>query len=233
MTLTLPSTIAIDGPAGSGKSSVSFAVAQRINYLFVDTGAFYRAVTFLALEQALDLHDAAQLVALCEQTHFDMTPDRKDDGRQFTFLANERDITQDLNTPQVDKAVSIVAATPEVRASVLEAQRLLAKKGRVIMAGRDIGTVVLPNADLKIYIDASLEKRAERRHKQRRDNGEQADYEAILANLRERDRLDSSRDTAPLLQADDAIKLDTSDLTFDATIEAAYTLIANWTPSAT
>jgi cytidylate kinase len=232
LTQTLPSTIAIDGPAGSGKSSVSFAVAQRINYLFVDTGAFYRAVTFLALEEALDLHDAGQLVALCEKTHFDMAPDLNDDGRQFTLLANGRDITQHLNTPQVDKDVSIVAATPEVRASVLHVQRKLAAKGCVIMAGRDIGTVVLPHADLKIYIDASLKKRAARRYKQRVDNGEEADYETILANLRERDRLDSNREVAPLRQADDAIRLDTSDLTLEGAVEAAYQLIINWTPSA-
>lgn len=230
MTQTYPSTIAVDGPAGSGKSSVSFAVAQRMNYLFVDTGAFYRAVTFLALEESLNLHNAAQLVDLCEKTHFDLMPDLKDDGRQSTFLANNRDITQQLNTPQVDIAVSIVAATPEVRASVLEAQRKLAAKGCVIMAGRDIGTVVIPNADLKIYIDASLEKRAERRYKQRIDNGEEADYEAILANLRERDRIDSSRDVAPLLQAKDAIRLDTSNFTFEEAIEATHQLIANWTP---
>jgi cytidylate kinase len=228
--LTLPSTIAIDGPAGSGKSSVSFAVAQRLNYLFVDTGAFYRAVTFLALENSLDLHDARQLVALCQRTHFDMTPELNDDGRQFTLLVNGRDITQQLNTPQVDKAVSIIAATPEVRANVLEVQRKLAAKGRVIMAGRDIGTVVLPDADLKIFIDASLETRAKRRHQQRINNGEKAEYDAILANLRERDQLDSSREIAPLLQADDAIRLDTSDLTFKGAVEAAYQLIVNWTP---
>lgn len=226
--MTLPSIIAVDGPAGSGKSTVLFAVAQRISYLFVDTGAFYRAVTFLALEEQLDLHDTDQVAALCRRTQFDMTPELKDDGRQFTFLVDGRDITSQLNTPAVDKGVSIIAASDKVRACLLEAQRKLAAKGHVIMVGRDIGTVVLPDADLKIFITASLEERAARRSQQRARTGEPVDYQVVIENLRQRDQLDSSRESAPLRQTDDAVLLDTSALTFEESVEAVLDVIRNW-----
>lgn len=226
--MSLPSTIAIDGPAGSGKSSVSFAVAQQIGYLFVDTGAFYRAVTFLALEEQLDWDDPAQLVALAERAHLDMTPDLADDGRQYTFLAEGRDITHELHSPAVDAKVSITAQNPGVRAALLDAQRALARRGKVIMAGRDIGTVVLPGAELKIYIDASLDKRAERRYQQRVDNGETADLDAIREGMRQRDAIDSKRKSAPLLRAPEAIYLDTSELTFKQTVEETLRIIQNW-----
>jgi cytidylate kinase len=228
--LSLPNIIAIDGPAGSGKSTVSFAVAQRMGYLFVDTGAFYRAITFLALEQRVDLRDSAQIVALAERVHLDMTPDLANDGRQYTLLADGRDITANIHSPHVDANVSEIAANPGVRTAVLDAQRSLAKRGRVIMAGRDIGTVVLPEADLKIYIDASLEQRAERRYQQRVRNGEPANLDAIREGLRQRDLVDSGRKVAPLLQAEDAEYLDTSSLTFEQAVDAVCQIIAAWQP---
>lgn len=230
VTLSLPSTIAVDGPAGSGKSTVSFAVAQRIGYLFVDTGAFYRAITLLALEQHLDLYDSDQLVALAQRTDLDMTPDLADDGRQYTLLADGRDITHAIHSPEVDASVSIIAADRGVRAAILDMQRGLATRGNVIMAGRDIGTVVLPKADLKIYIDASVEKRAERRHEQRLRNGESADLSTIRAGLIDRDDKDSTRESAPLTRTPDAIYLDTSELSFAQSVEAAYQIIRNWAP---
>lgn len=226
--MPLPSTIAVDGPAGSGKSSVSFAAAQRIGYLFVDTGAFYRAITLLALENHIDPAASAQVVTLTQTTNFDMTPDLKNDGRQFTFWANGVDVTPQLHRPDVDAHVSTVAANGDVRAAVLEAQRQLAARGRVIMAGRDIGSVVLPDADLKIYIDASLEKRAERRYNQRVANNEPADLDAIREGLRRRDEIDSTRDVAPLRQPDDAVYLDTTDLTLDEAIERTLEIIHGW-----
>jgi cytidylate kinase len=231
--LSLPSTIAVDGPAGSGKSTVSFAVAQRMGYLFVDTGAFYRAITLLALQQQLDLSDSAQLVSLAQQAHLDMTPDLADDGRQYTFLANGRDITCEIHSPEVDASVSIVAANRGVRAAILDAQRALATRGKVIMAGRDIGTVVLPDADLKIYIDASLEKRAARRYRQRVCNGELADLDVIREGLAGRDTIDSGRDVAPLLRTPDAVYLDTSNLTLEEAIDAVYQIIQQWTSNRT
>jgi cytidylate kinase len=226
--LSLPDTIAVDGPAGSGKTTVSFSVAQRLGYLFVDTGAFYRAITFLALEQQLDLNNPAQLTTLCEQTTLDMTPDLADDGRQYTILANGRDITPDIHLPAVDANVSVVAATPGVRAALLNVQRTIAARGRVIMAGRDISTVVLPDASLKVYIDASLEERAKRRHRQRIESGECADLDAIREGLRQRDSIDSGRAVAPLLRAPDAVYLDTTKLSEQEAVEAFYRIVLTW-----
>ncbi|MBN2304903.1 MAG: (d)CMP kinase [Anaerolineae bacterium] len=220
--MLLPSTIAVDGPAGSGKSAVSFAVAKRIGYLFVDTGAFYRAVTLLALEENIDVHNAEAVTTLARRAQLDMTPDLAADGRQYTLLADGRDITLDIHAPQVDANVSAVAANPGVRAALLDAQRSIAARGNVIMAGRDIATVVLPDADIKIYIDASLDQRAERRYQQRLKNGEPADLDEIREGLRKRDETDSQRDVAPLLRTPDAVYLDTSDLTLEQAIDSFY-----------
>lgn len=224
----LPSTIAVDGPAGSGKSAVSFAVAQRLGYLFVDTGAFYRAVTFLALEQNISFDDPAALAALARRVHLDMTPDLDNDGRQYTVLADGRDITPSLHAPVVDAHVSVAAAAADVRAALLDTQRRIAARGRVIVAGRDIGTVVLPDADLKIYLDASLDQRAQRRYAQRVAKGEPADLAAIRRGLAERDALDSQRDVAPLLRAPDAVYLDTTSLSLEESIDAALEIVLTW-----
>jgi cytidylate kinase len=229
--VVLPNTIAVDGPAGSGKSTVSFAVAQQIGYLFADTGAFYRAITLLALEQNLDLADPAAITTLCEQVRLDMTPDLSNDGRQYTLLANGRDITWEIHSPEVDAHVSAAAAIPGVRAALLAVQREIAERGHVIMVGRDIGTVVLPDADLKIYIDASLEQRAERRYWQRINNGEAADLNVIREGLRQRDTTDSGRDVAPLLLAHDAVYIDTSALTLEEAVNAVYQIVKEWHPA--
>lgn len=228
--LVLPKTIAVDGPAGSGKSSVSFAVAQRIGYLFFDTGALYRALTLVALEHHIDMNDSDALVALAQRVDLDMTPDLKNDGRQCTVLADGRDITPRIHDPKVDAHVSIVSAIPGVRNTLLGVQRAIARRGRIIMAGRDIGTVVLPDAELKLYIDASLEQRAQRRYQQRLDKGEPADLDSIREGLLARDALDSGREVAPLLRAPDAVNVDTSDLTLEESVEAVYRLIMEWCP---
>jgi cytidylate kinase len=226
--LGLPRTIAVDGPAGSGKSSVSFAVAQKLGYLFVDTGAFYRAVTLLVLRQGIDPADVGRVAALARSVRIELSGDLRDDGRQYTLLVNGEDITWHIHSPEVDAHVSVVAANPGVRQAMLAAQRALAARGRVIMAGRDIGTVVLPDADLKIYIDAALEARAERRYKQRIQAGEEADLARIYEGLRQRDMTDSQREVAPLLRAPDAVYLDTTSLSLDEAIEAAYQIVLAW-----
>jgi len=228
--LVLPNTIAVDGPAGSGKSTVSFAVAQRIGYLFFDTGAFYRAIALLALEQHVDMNNPDEVVALAQRVNLDMTPDLKNDGRQCTILADGRDITPHIHDPEVDAHVSVVAAIPGVRRTLLDVQRAIAQRGQIIMAGRDIGTIVLPDADLKLFIDASLEQRARRRYQQRLDKGEPADLASIREGLQARDTLDSGRAVAPLLRAPDAIYVDTSDLTLEQSIAAVYRLIMEWRP---
>ncbi|WP_119072996.1 (d)CMP kinase [Aggregatilinea lenta] len=226
--MVLPKTIAVDGPAGSGKSSISFALAQRLSYLFVDTGAFYRAITLLALEQAIDLDDKARLTALAERARLGLSDHLPDDGRQYTILANGRDITPLLSSSEVDSCVSIVSAVAGVRQALLDLQRTVAARGQVIMAGRDIGTIVVPDADLKLYIDAALDMRAHRRYQQRLTSGESADLDAIRAGLSSRDTIDSGREVAPLLRAPDAIYLDTSELTLDEAVDAAYHIVCEW-----
>ncbi len=209
---------------------MSFAVAQKIGYLFVDTGAFYRAVTWLALENHVDPKEAAAVVELTRHAELDMTPDLADDGRQFTLLANGRDITNELHSPGVDANVSAVAANSGVRAALFNTQRMLGARGKVIMAGRDIGTVILPDADLKIYIDATLEQRAQRRYDQRLRDGEPADRDEILRGLLKRDKTDSERQDAPLQRAPDAIYLDTTRLNLAQSIEKAYRIVLDWKP---
>jgi len=207
---------------------VSFAIAQRLGYLFVDTGAFYRAVTFLALERDVPFDDPDALASLAQNVRLDMTPDLGNDGRQYTLLADGRDITPHLHSPAVDAYVSVTAATPGVRAALLDAQRRVAARGRVIVAGRDIGTVVLPDADLKIYLDASLDERARRRYAQRISAGEPADLDAIRRGLAERDAIDSQREIAPLLRAPDAVYVDTTGLPLEAAIETVLQIIYGW-----
>ncbi|MEP7285845.1 MAG: (d)CMP kinase [Chloroflexota bacterium] len=223
--MALPRTIAIDGPASSGKSSVSFAVAQDLHYLFVDTGAFYRGVTLAAIRAELTNAHEAALVALAEHCTLDITPDLDTDGRQYTLLLDSEDVTWEIRQPSVESHVSRIAAVGGVREVLNRKYRTLAEHGCVIMVGRDIGTVVLPNADLKIYLDASVEARATRRSLQRVAAGEQADYDEILAAMRQRDALDSQRAVAPLTQAADAHYLDTSHLDVDGVIKAIKQLI--------
>lgn len=226
--MVLPETIAVDGPAGSGKSSISFALAQRLGYLFVDTGAFYRAITLLALEQSISLDDPARLTALAESARLDLSENLPDDGRQYTILTDQRDITPLLSSAEVESCVSVVSAVAGVRQALLDLQRTIAARGRVIMAGRDIGTVVLPDADLKLYVDATLDRRAHRRYQQRLTGGQPANLESVRAGLNNRDTIDSGREVAPLLRAPDAVYLDTSELTLEEAVSAAYQIVCEW-----
>jgi cytidylate kinase len=223
---TLPSIITVDGPAGSGKSSVCFAVATDLGYLFVDTGAFYRAITLATLRTKRDDADEPGIAALAQQTHIDIAPGSGD--RQYTVLMDGEDITEAIRDPKVEAAVSRVSALRGVRATLQVKQREFASRGQVIMAGRDIGTVVLPHADLKIYLDASVETRAMRRYRQRLANGESADYEAILMAMRHRDGYDSTRSVDPLRKADDAFYLNTDHMSIEQAIERMEQHIRNW-----
>jgi cytidylate kinase len=223
--MALPSIIAVDGPAGSGKSSVCSALARLLGYLFVDTGAFYRAVTLAALREGLT--DEAPIAALAERCDFDISKDHNDDD-VYTIWLNGADVTEAVRTPAVEGFVSPVSAMPGVREVLNHKYRQLAVRGKIIMAGRDIGTVVLPDADLKIYLDASAEVRAARRARQRELAGLPADYDAILANLRERDRLDSSRAVAPLRRAEDAIYFNSDAMDIQQVVAGVYGLIVDW-----
>lgn len=226
--MTLPNIISIDGPAGSGKSSVCSALARELVYLFVDTGAFYRAVTLAAIRISVE-SDEAQIVELAKRSTFDISKDRYDDD-VYTIWLNGEDVTSAVRSVEVEACVSQVSAMPKVREVLNEKYRQLAQRGKVIMAGRDIGTVVLPDADLKIYLDASPEVRAERRVKQRQATGQAADYAAILANLKERDSIDSQRSVAPLRRPEDAVYLDTDALDINGVVNTIKQLVAAWQP---
>jgi cytidylate kinase len=219
MSKTPPSTIAIDGPAASGKSTLGRGLADSLGYLFFDTGVMYRAVTWLALQRGIDVRDEAAVTELAENVPIDVLPPSKADGRAWDIVIEGKDITWQTRRPEVDANVSIVSAYRGVRRAMSEQQRRIGLRGRVVMVGRDIGTVVLPEADLKIYLDASAPERARRRYKEIVERGEDANYEAVLAMVNERDRIDSTRDVAPLKVAQDAVVIDSDKLNADEVFE--------------
>ena len=183
-----PDIIAIDGPAASGKSTVGARLAQALGYLYFDSGVMYRAVTWLALQSGLDLEDDAAITALAQGAQIDVRPPSVPDGRACDVLADGQDITWEARRPEVDSNVSLISTYPGVRAALSAQQRRVGLRGRVVMVGRDIGTVVLPEAGLKIFLDASAEQRARRRYDEIVARGEAADFERILAQVLERDR---------------------------------------------
>ena len=217
-----PNIIAIDGPAASGKSTLGLKLAQALGYLFFDTGIMYRAVTWLALRLDIDPLDEARVTGIAEQTQIDILPASKDDGRVCDIVIGEIDITWETRLPEVDANVSVVSAYPGVRAALTQQQRRIGQQGRVVMVGRDIGTVVLPEADLKIYLDASAEERAKRRYDEIIARGNKADYNEILAKVIERDRIDSTRDVAPLRAAEDAVVIDSDQMDVRQVFEKVF-----------
>jgi cytidylate kinase len=220
-----PSVIAIDGPAASGKSTIGLRLAEALGYIFFDTGVMYRAITFLALEREIDIYDEAAVTTLAEDTQIDVAPASKPDGRACDVLVDGRDITWETRTRKVDENVSIVAAYAGVRKALSRQQRRIGQRGRIVMVGRDIGTVVLPDADLKIYLDATAEERARRRYDEIVARGGNPDYEAILKRVVERDHIDSTRDVAPLKAAEDAVVLDSDKLSADEVFEQILAMV--------
>ena len=221
---TTPSIIAIDGPAASGKSTLGLKVAQELGYLFFDTGVMYRAVTWIALDHDIDVKDEAKITALAEETPIDVAPASKSDGRACDVLLAGKDITWETRLPMVDANVSVVSAYRGVRAALSKQQRRIGQRGKVVMVGRDIGTVVLHEADLKIYLDASAEERARRRFNEMTARGANVKYEDVLAKVIERDRIDSTRDVAPLRAAEDAVVIDSDKMNVDDVFEKVMAL---------
>jgi CMP/dCMP kinase len=213
--MTVPNIIAIDGPAASGKSTLGQRLAHALGYLFFDTGVMYRAVTWACLQQKVDVNDDPAVSALAEATRIDVRPASQADGRTCDVLVDGHDATWDTRLPEVEANVSVVSTYKRVRQSLAAQQRRIGLRGRVVMVGRDIGTVVLPEADLKIYLDASAEERARRRTHEILARGGQADYAAILANVRQRDGIDSTRAISPLQAAEDAVVIDSDKLDAD------------------
>ena len=213
--------VAIDGPAGAGKSSVAKAAAQELGFVYVDTGAIYRTIALYVLRQGVDPHQASAVEALLPQVQVSLEYTQQ--GQKM--LLNGEDVTALIRTPEVSMATSACSAIPAVRAYLLQLQRDLAAENNVLMDGRDIGTVVLPHAQLKVFLTASPEERARRRVAQLAEAGQQADYEAILRDIQQRDYQDSHRETAPLRPAEDAVLLDNSDFTFQQSVERLVGLV--------
>jgi CMP/dCMP kinase len=227
-----PITVAIDGPAASGKSTIGGLLAERLSYLYFDTGVMYRAVTWAALERGIAIEDEAAITRLAETLNIEVRPptEASDDGRQYTVLADGEDITWQIRSAEVNRHVSPVSAYVGVREALTAKQRRIGAVGGVVMVGRDIGTVVLPQAEVKIYLDASVEERARRRHREIVERGQDAEYEVVLAELRRRDRIDSSREAAPLRAADDAIRLDSTDLSIEEVVDRALAIVRDAAP---
>lgn len=214
-------SIAIDGPAGAGKSTLARACAKALDYLYVDTGAIYRTVGYYMRLMGIGPKDRDGIARLIDEVNVDL---RYEAGEQHMFL-NGDDVTAEIRTPEMSMYASGVSAQPCVRAFLLDMQRGLARTHNVIMDGRDIGTVVLPDADVKIFLTASAEVRAQRRYDELLAKGEKTSYEQVLAEMRQRDRQDSQRAAAPLRQADDAVLLDTSAMTLEQATQAILQLV--------
>ncbi len=210
--MTTAKIIAIDGPAASGKSTLAQALAASLGYLYFDTGVMYRAVTLAVLRRGISIEDEAEVSIIAQSISLDVLAPSIDDGRPYNVIMDNEDVTWAIRTPEIDAKVSKVSTYSDVRAAMTIRQREIGMRGEVVMVGRDIGTVVLPEADLKIYLDASVEERALRRYKECTKRGELVDFDDVLASMRARDRLDSTRDLAPLMAADDAIIVDNSEL---------------------
>ena len=213
--------VAVDGPAGAGKSSISKIVAKKLGYLYIDTGAMYRSVTWAVLHNHIDENNQKAVEALLPE--LDLTMEASDDSCKV-FIAGQ-DVTDFIRTPQVNNAVSIVASYKGVRQYLVERQRLMAEAGGVILDGRDIGSVVLPNAELKIYLTASVEARAMRRYLEVKGTVNEQTLEDIKDSVMQRDDMDKNRKESPLIQVEDAVLVDSSEMTFDETVEHILHLV--------
>ncbi len=235
--MTTPSTIAIDGTAASGKSTVGALLAQSLGYLYFDTGVMYRAVTWAVLDRCIEVKNIEQVSQLAENLTIEVKPNGpdthqvdtpRDDGRQYTVLADGQDVTWAIRSPEVEKYVSLTSAYPRVRAALTAQQRRIAAAGNVVMVGRDIGTVVLPEADLKIFMRASAEERARRRYQDSLAQGIKANFDDILAAIRARDKKDQENPVSPLVPASDAVTVDTGNLSIEAVVAQLEELVAGW-----
>jgi cytidylate kinase len=205
--------IALDGPAASGKTTIGRMLAARLGYLFFDTGVMYRAVALAAYQNGVDPADEAEVSELAEQIEIDVQPSADEDGRSSTVLLDGDDVSWAIREPVVDASVSKVSAYARVRAAMVAQQRKIGLRGKVVMVGRDVGTVVLPEAELKIFLEASLEERARRRYAELQSRGDKQTLQEVQAGLAQRDEVDSGRALSPLRPAEDAVIIDTTALT--------------------
>lgn len=221
--------IAIDGPAAAGKTTVAKALADRVGAIFLDTGLLYRAVTLAALDREVSPSDESGLAELVESINIEVAPASVTDGRAHDVLIDGQDVTGSLRTASIDSNVSQVSAHPRVRGALLPIQRRIADGGAVVMVGRDIATVVVPDAGTKIYLDAGMTERAKRRHDELIGRGTDVSYDAVLADLEQRDLADSTRDTAPLQRDNHAIVVGTDGLSINQVVDRLEAIVrASW-----
>ena len=213
--------IALDGPSGAGKSTVAKALAKELGVVYVDTGALYRTVGYFVRQNNTDPKDPEAVAALLDKIHIEI---KYVDGSQHVYL-NGEDLGDKIRTPEMSMYASAVSAIPAVRAFLLDTQRDIARKNSVVMDGRDIGTVILPDAEIKVFMIASAEARAKRRYKELIAKGENVQYETVLAEMIERDNNDKNRDIAPAIPADDAVIMDNSDMSVEENVQAVINLI--------
>jgi CMP/dCMP kinase len=223
--MPLAKIIAVDGPAGSGKSTLGQRLAEHLGYLYFDTGVMYRAVTLAALNEGIDPGDENISTQLAESVDIDVRAPSQNDGRSYDVILDGKDATWEIRRADVEASVSIVATFAGVRKALTRQQRSIGLRGKVVMVGRDIGTVVLPEADLKIYLDASISERARRRYSELIERGEKVLFEDVLKSMTTRDRIDSSREIAPLRPADDAVVIDSDRLDADQVLQTIITLL--------
>jgi cytidylate kinase len=217
--------IAIDGPAASGKSTIGRLLAEQLGYLYFDTGVMYRSVTFFALVSGVAVEDQDAVTKLAEKLQIDIERSAKIGRDGYAVFVDGLDVTEEIRLPAVDAHVSVVSAYPGVRQALTIQQRRVGLRGRIVMVGRDVGTVVLPEADLKIFLDASIEERAGRRYLEAQQRGDRSSEQEILESMIDRDRIDSSRDIAPLKPAEDAIIVDTDGLSIEQVLVILQELV--------
>ena len=214
--------VAIDGPAGAGKSTIAKRIARRLGYIYVDTGAMYRAMAYYLIQNQVDAADQEAIAAACQHADISIC---YQDGEQVVLL-NGENVNAYLRTEAVGNMASVSSAVPEVRKKLVELQQKLARETNVVMDGRDIGTVVLPDADVKVYLTASVETRAKRRFLELQEKGEPTDLAKIAADIEDRDYRDMHRETTPLKQAKDAVLVDSSEMNIDEVVDAIYQIYA-------
>ena len=215
-------SIAIDGPAAAGKSTVAKVVAKKLSYVYIDTGAMYRTITYAALEQKVDIENEEQLMEVVKNVKIEF---QQGENTQLVFL-NGQDVSEVIRTPEVTNRVSIVAKHRLVREEMVRRQQELAEKGGAVMDGRDIGTHVLPDAEVKIFMLASVEERAERRHLENMNKGFDSNLEQLKEEIAQRDKLDSEREVSPLKKADDALELDTTSLSIEEVVQKIMGIVS-------
>ncbi|MBE7094581.1 (d)CMP kinase [Bacillus cereus] len=215
-------SIAIDGPAAAGKSTVAKVVAKKLSYVYIDTGAMYRTITYAALEQKVDIENEEKLMEVVKNVNIEF---QQGENTQLVFL-NGQDVSEVIRTPEVTNRVSIVAKHRLVREEMVRRQQELAEKGGVVMDGRDIGTHVLPGAEVKIFMLASVEERAERRHLENINKGFDSNLEQLKKEIAQRDKLDSEREVSPLKKADDALELDTTSLSIEDVVQKIMSIVS-------